>query len=331
MLTEHAGHKLWGRNRHSMITLGLIAVAMQLLPPIQNHAQSPLATPSTETSGSKKNQFDVASVKQNKSDDKPKSNFLLGPGDVYAPNGGLFSASSTPLIVYIAFAYKLTNNQLQFLRSGLPDWVSFDRFDIQARSEGSPTKDEMRLMMRSLLADRFKLTVHNETRQVPVLALLLSKPEKTGPRLRPHPNDSSCSTTLAPEPDRGSSAATSSTADGFPQTCGGPVLIPTSAPGRLSVGARNVNIGLIASALPDWGALGRPVLDRTELSGTFDFTLEWAPETHHSMASGMDTLSETSGPTFLEALQEQLGLKLEAQKGPVDFIVVDHIEHLSLN
>ena len=105
-------------------------------------------------------------------------------------------------------------------------------------------------------------------------------------------------------------------------------MMPASGPGRLSLGARNVTMGLIASALPDWGALERPVLDRTGLTGTYDFTLEWTPDTHNSATPDADT---SSGSTFLEALKEQLGLKLEAQKGPIDFIVVDHIEHPSAN
>jgi len=324
MSTGRDGYKLSAHGRHWLVMFGWIAVAMQFVPSTVSRAQLPAVASSSAVTESKL-EFDVASVKQNKSDDKPKSNFLLGPGDVYAPNGGLFSASSTPLVVYIAFAYKLTNNQLQFLRTGLPDWVTTDRFDIQARAQGDPTKDEMRLMMQSLLADRFKLTVRHETREVSVLALLLSKPEKTGPRLRPHPNDASCSTTLAIDPGH------SSVADGFPATCGGPVMMPVTGSGRLSLGARNVTMGLIASALTDWGDLGRPVLDRTGLTGTYDFTLEWAPDAHNSMTPGADTSSNTSGPTFLEALKEQLGLKLEAQKGPVNFIVVDHIEHPSAN
>lgn len=70
-----------------------------------------------------------------------------------------------------------------------------DRFDIQARAEGNPGKDQMRLMMRSLLADRFKLAIHHETRQVPAFAIVLVKPGKTGPQLQLHPNDAPCPTT----------------------------------------------------------------------------------------------------------------------------------------
>jgi hypothetical protein len=133
--------------------------------------------------------FDVASVKPDNSTEDPDSNFPLGAGDVYTPNGGFFSATNFPLVAYIAFAYKLRVDQTSYLLPELPAWTGTERFDIQARCEGNPSKDEMRLMMRSMLADRFKLVVHHETRQLPVLEVVLAKPGKTGPQLQPHSND----------------------------------------------------------------------------------------------------------------------------------------------
>src|SRR6267142_6606299 len=132
--------------------------------------------------------FDAASVKGNTTAPASarSSSFPLGPGDVYVPNAGRFRAMNFPLVAYIEFAYKLTEDQNQFLPPQLPKWVTADRFDIQASVQGSPTKDQMRLMMQSLLADRFKLAVHFETREVPVFALSLVKPGQFGPRLRPH-------------------------------------------------------------------------------------------------------------------------------------------------
>ena len=103
-------------------------------------------------------------------------------------------------------------------------------------------------------------------------------------------------------------------------------------PGRVRIGGRNVTAGLIAStlaAMPD--AADRPVLDRTGLSGTFDFTLEWAPEPNGSPTSGVASQSDQSGPTFLEALKDQLGLKLDSSTGPVDVLVMDHVERPSEN
>ena len=92
--------------------------------------------------------FDVASVKPNTSDVAPVSRFALGPGDAYIP-GGLFSAINQPVIAYIRFAFKLGQSDLL----GLPAWIYNDRFDIEARSIANPSKDQMRLMMQSLLAE----------------------------------------------------------------------------------------------------------------------------------------------------------------------------------
>jgi len=104
--------------------------------------------------------FDVASVRQNKSGpapngDAPGSNVPLGPGNVYSPTGGLVSVRNYTLLSYIAFAYKMTDGELDAFRRMAPDWVINDRFNIQARTEKSDvTKDQLRLMMRSLLAER---------------------------------------------------------------------------------------------------------------------------------------------------------------------------------
>ena len=271
-------------------------------------------------------EFDVASIKPNKSLDEPRSNFPLGPGDVYITNGGYFSATNQPLIVYISFAYKIAARQIEALQYQLPGWVTADGFDIQARASGNPTKDQMRLMMQSLLADRFNLAVHNETRQVRVYGLLLLKSGKTGPQLQPHPGGESCSTT----PPSASDETTSPTVGGiFPTLCGGILNMPPSSPGRWRIGARNVGRGVIATALEF--PLGLPVLDRTGLRGNFDFALEWTPQPDDPLQPNSDFLPDPSGPSLLQALKEQLGLKLESQRGPAEVMVVDHFEHPSEN
>jgi uncharacterized protein (TIGR03435 family) len=262
-------------------------------------------------------EFEVASVKANKSDAPPHANNPLGPGNVYSPYGGYFQAINFPLYTYILFAYKIMGNQEQFLRTQIPAWVMSDRFDIEARAEGNPDKDQMRLMMRSLLADRFKLGIHFETRQVPVFALALIKPGKTGAGLQPHPADYPCSTV----PD----ASQNQTAGQFPVLCGGLFPMPPGVPGRQHIGARRVNMEFVANSLSAMGQLERPVIDRTGLTGNFDFALEWEPE------SGANAQPDSAGPTFLEALKDQLGIKLESQKGPAEVIILDHVEHPSEN
>jgi uncharacterized protein (TIGR03435 family) len=186
----------------------------------------------------------------------------------------------------------------------------------------------MRLMIQSLLAERFRLAIHHETQQVPVFALVLAKPGKTGPKLLPHPaGDTSCSNAPPAVPSPGSAPART-VAGGFPVTCGGLAGVPPSTPGRFALGYRNVAMALIANQMTKFGQLDRPLIDQTGLTGNFDFLIEFTPELP-PCATPPDL--DTSGPTFLEALREQVGLKLIPQKGPVDVIIVDHMEHSSEN
>jgi uncharacterized protein (TIGR03435 family) len=257
------------------------------------------ANAQSQTSTAPKMKFDVASVKQNKSDARSITNFPPGPEDAYAPDGGSFSGSGVTLYQYISLAYDFTVFDYQLLKSRLPEWVLTDRFDIQARGSGNPTKAQMRLMIQSLLADRFKLAIHFETREVPVFALVLAKPGKTGPQLHPHTNEPPCSTA---------------------SPCGRFDSLP-NPPGQFRIGARDVTMGFIANVLAT-SELGRPVLDQTRLTGNFDFTLEWTP----NMPVSPDFIPDQSGPTYIEALKEQLGLKLESTRGPVQVPVIDHVE-----
>jgi len=305
------------------------------------HAQSPPPA---------KLEFDVASVRQNKSDDRPSSTFSLDNGNVYStvnksdvftPRGSYFAATNQPLWHYIAFAYNLSGTQelaLRFnyfagLSSKAPAWVtggfdvSADRFDIAARSDGSSTKDQMRLRMQALLADRFQLIVHHETRQAPVFALVLAKPGQMGAELVPHPASDSCVVEPEPADNRGSNVpAPRSAPDELPRVCGVIAHLPTVATGHIRFGGRGVTLSLLASSLPTMTGMAmipRPVIDETGLNGTFDFTLDWVLE--------FNAPSDASGPNFREALKEQLGLKLEPQRGSVDILVIDRVEHPSAN
>jgi len=279
------------------------------------------ASPQSQSPPAAPNQlaFDVASIKPNNSGGQADSNFPLGPGNVYTPTGGYFNATDYPLATYLFFAYKVKGNQQQYLLPQLPPWATSDRYDIQARAKGNPTKDQMREMMRALLSGRFKLAVHYETREVPVLAWVLAKPGQLGPRLRPHPNDAACST-AAP------SGATPLIAGGFPAPCGGIYNLPASAPGAVRVGARNVTIAFMADSMST--GVDRPMLDKTGLTGTFDFILELIDR---PQAGGNPPADAAAGPDLEEAIREQLGVKLERQKGPVEVLVVDHLERPSAN
>ncbi len=270
--------------------------------------------------------FEVASVKQDTGPFRTP-NFPLDPGEAYSVTGGRFSADFS-LPTYITFAYKLsmTQEQRQEMVAHLPKWVATDRFDIQAKATNTnPTKDQMRLMMQSLLAERFKLVVHFETKESPVLALVLAKPGKLGPKLVPHRDGPPCDAPPAPNV--------------FPPRCNGMMI--TMGVDRLAKGgSRDTTMALIASALPSMDRLGRTVVDRTGLSGRFDFVIDWTPEPNTvpppviSLDDPTPPAEEAPNPlgaSLHAALREQLGLKLEATKAPLQIIIIDHVERPSEN
>jgi uncharacterized protein (TIGR03435 family) len=291
---------------------------------------------SWEKSAGGKQQFEVASVRENKSGGPSHSNFsldngnafwVIGKDDALAPTGSLFSANNLPLMRYITFAYKLNGTQelaLRFdyyegLKLHLPEWVKDARFDIEARAPGQATKDQMRLMMQSLLVERFGLVVHWETREAPVLALVEANPGKPGPQLVPHPASDDCGKTQFPEGSGESTLAIHA----LPIPCGEIAHLPPSAPGSHRFGGRNVPLAMLAPSMPmqtGLVTLSRPVIDETGLTGGFDFWMEWTPE------DASEVNNQESGGTFQDALKQQLGLKLKPDKGAVEVLVIDHVE-----
>jgi uncharacterized protein (TIGR03435 family) len=297
---------------------GLLCLAglIALVPPTAGGlcAQEPM----TAQASVAKLEFEVASVKQDKSDVETNGTFPLGPGNVFTPSGGSFSFTNVPLIDYIAFAYKMNPRPLTEMQHHLPEWVTSDRFDIRAKTDKKDaTKDEVRLMMRALLAERFKLVVHDETHQVPVFVLMLAKPGKTGPELQVHPADSSCSTDPSGQPESAKMQI----------PCGGNFGIPADGPGQRKVAGRNITLETLVIGISNWGGLGRPVLDQTGLTGKYDFSLDWTPDP----PAGASAVEDALGPSFQAALKEQLGLKLVATKGPSTTLIIDRVDRPSGN
>jgi uncharacterized protein (TIGR03435 family) len=327
-MTTQVALKLCFGKRLFLLLAGLAAVVLPVTAGVvdarEGRAQSPMATLSSSPT-EKKLGFEVASVRQNKTNDKASMNVDPTPGDGMVPTGGLYSARNIVLVQYIAFAYKLTNQQLRSAVSQVP-WVSEVRFDIEARAEGNPTKDQYRSMMQSLLADRFKMAVHFETRQVPLFALVLVKPGRLGPQLRLHRADDPVCTTPAAAL-RGPAPVD---AEGFPERCGGPQSMKPSVPGRMKSGGRDVLMSRFAAILTGVGVVDRPMVNHTGLQGTVDYSLEWI-QVAANVPFGAEFHPDESAPTFEEALKEQLGLKMVPEKGPVDFFIVDHVEHASEN
>jgi uncharacterized protein (TIGR03435 family) len=263
------------------------------------HAQTPDQKPLT---------FEVASVKPNGSNTTPTAAFALGPGDAYVP-GGLFTATNQPLIVYIRFAYKLSQSAQSDVLN-LPAWVYDERFDVAARAQGTPSKDQMRRMMQSLLSERFKLRLHTERRTQSVFDLMLVKPGALGPQIQ-RTADGTC--TPAPRLQLP------------PIPCGSVGPVPAAVAGRGRIVANGATIARIASFLMNpFTGVDRPVVDGTGLTGAFDMSIEWSLA--QDSAQPATAPLEDNGPTFLQALREQLGLKLEPTKGPIDVLVIDHIE-----
>jgi uncharacterized protein (TIGR03435 family) len=269
--------------------------------------------------------FDVVSVKQNAGDPLNGHTNIPLSGDRFTPTGGLLDMADVPLGTYIMFAYKLTGDQTTEVRHELPKWALANRYDIEGRASGNPTKDQYRLMMQSLLASRFSLAVHYENRDAPVFALELAKPGKFGPKLREHPANLSCPTTVTD-----AARQNPINPDGFPATCGYLSYEPSHAPGEFRVGASGVTMKQIASFLSSSEVFGtyRPVIDRSGLTGTYDLLVEFSSDMPPQDAPYPQ---DPNGPSFVTALKDQLGLKLESTTAAIPFFVIDHIEEPSPN
>jgi uncharacterized protein (TIGR03435 family) len=254
--------------------------------------------------------FEVASIKPNTSDAPPSSRFPLGPGDAYVA-GSLFSATNQPLINYIRFAFGRSQGEL--LR--LPSWVYDERFDIQARAAREATKDEMRLMIRALLAVRFSLAWHVEQREESVLELVVAKPGELGPQLTRHASDQPCGQD-APRADP--------KFDAIPCGAG---LVSATSPGRSSISGRAEPLAKLAGLLSNnsFAGVDRVVVDRTGLTGPFDFTVEWAVPVR-SVEPLSRPLGDDAGPPLDVAIRRQLGLTLRPTRARVEVLVIDSVE-----
>jgi uncharacterized protein (TIGR03435 family) len=191
--------------------------------------------------------------------------------------------------------------------SGGPEWVNSDLWDILAKTPGTirPRVDEQMAMLRQLLADRFKCTFHREQREFPIFALTLTP---RGPKLK--------ATTISPE-----------------ATPTGPPLVAfVVAPGEVRLPARYTTMQEFASLLTRTSQVSeRPVVDRTGLTDRYDFDLAFAPDDSLWPGGQYPRPGTTEKPPLFQAMQEQLGLKLEPTRGPIDVLVIDHAERPTPN
>jgi uncharacterized protein (TIGR03435 family) len=280
-----------------------LAIALPIVLGIFGASALRAQTPAIDSKGMS---FEVASVKPNNSGD--------GRMRMQIQPGGRINLDNVTLRLMIRNAYRIQEFQVV----GGPDWLASDRFDVAARAEGNPSSDQIGMMLQKLLEDRFRLKAHHETRDLPVYSLVPVRSDGTkGPQLRS--SDLDCSAfRRGNEPPPGPGLA--------PPQCGFKM-------GFGSIHAQGVTMEALASSLSM--RLNSVVLDRTGLSGNLDIDLTWTPEQLPSRAPGTPAdqpvtvngaAIDPNGPSLFTAVQEQLGLKLESTKGPVDVLVIDHAE-----
>jgi len=310
------------------------------------------ARPQWEIAAGGTMKFEAATIRRDSSGKFKKPSFALSADDGFPPADGHFHADF-PLAVYIQFAYKqwFTQKQMSALLASLPKWVLTDTYEIEARATSSmskptgsttptsaaPTKDQMRLMLQSLLVERFGLRAHFETRQQPVFLLTLARPGKMGPRLHTHAPDcnvvaqtrDAASKTTPEKATAAKSAAGKSSAakEIFPPLCLDQALVTIPQPNHVKrTGARNMPMAVLAMYLPTMGDLDRPVVDRTGIASGVDFSLEFTPEAFLPMNTGVEADADTPTVSFQDTLSNQLGLVLVPAKAAVEVLVVDHVE-----
>ena len=299
-MTARAARKTDLSRKPLLITAGLVALAVPILSGIVNAKQSQAESQAQNTPAAAL-VYDVASIKPNRDADEIVR-------ITYAPDG--FTATGVTLQMLIRSAYDVQDYQI----SGAPKWVNSEKYNVEAKLDPlaaeqlrklvfDQRKIERNHILQGLLADRFNLGLHRETRELPIYALVIAK---NGPKLR-----ESKSNDLEPHITRAR---------------------------RGQITGEGSSMSSLARLLTH--ALGRAVQDKTGLRDLYDFTLTWSPSQEefpgsesHDNQQGSDSMHppEGLGPSIFTAIQEQLGLKLESQKGPVEILVIDHAEKPSEN
>jgi uncharacterized protein (TIGR03435 family) len=275
IMANRVGQQLNRAKKFLLASAGVAALAAPLTIGL-------VCSPPTQAQTASSQAFDVASVKPTKP----------GTADFHffrAPNHGI-DASNVPLATFILSAYKLKGVQL----TGGPDWIHKEHYDIIAKAPPNATNDQIPQMLQTLLADRFKLVAHRDTKVLPVLALAVAKGgPKFGEVKENRPGD-------------------------------GDFYI-----GRGRLSGQAVTMQDLADILV--GQVDRIVLDKTGLSGKFDIQLQWTPDVNTAPQSDREAAPDTDGPSLASALSDQLGLRFEATRAPVPILVIDHVEKPTAN
>lgn len=247
--------------------------------------------------GLKGQEFEAASIKPS----PPMGAGMVRMGVQMMP-GGRVSMSGVTAKFLIQQAYGVRDFQI----AGGPDWMGSERYDITAKPEGAATPEQVKVMIQALLADRFKLQFHRETKELPTYVLVVAK---GGPKF--HESE------VVEGPDK-------------------PKGTRMSMNGRGQFNLERAPMAALANQLAQ--VLGRSVIDKTGLPGNYDFELKWTPD---ESTPGMARMAVGDGPpppsdagagtSIFTALQDELGLKLESTKGPVEILVIERAQKASEN
>jgi uncharacterized protein (TIGR03435 family) len=246
---------------------------------------------------------------------------------------GQMTFTNVSLSMLVSVAYDVKDYQVH-----CPDWMNSARFDIVAKVPKGATEDDTRVMMQNLLAERFKVKIHKDSKEMPIYALTVGK---NGIKMQESPKEAPPDPNTSPDgprPDAGPAGGRMGPPqrdkDGFPVLRGGRGNLISMGPGgKLQMVGGRVTMPMLCNTLGN--QLGRPVVDMTGLKAEYDYKLEFSAE-GLAMMKGMPAPppgamhgpeeGSESGPNLITAVQEQLGLRLESRKGPVDYIVDDSAE-----
>ncbi len=240
--------------------------------------------------------FEVASVKISSGG---RLSMKGGPGTT-DPERIIYT--NVPLKRILLTAYDIRDYQLD-----APDFLDTLRFDINAKIPAGATREQFQRMLQDLFVARFHLRVHRESKEVPIYALLIAK---NGPKIKPGSSG-------PPDEEQVATMRGNEGRDGFPVlSLAAPGLVIETRNGRARITAKDIPLAKFADLLSD--DAGRPVLDKTGLEGNYSFTVYFTPES-----------STDGGEPFLSAaLPQQLGLRLEPRKAPIEMLIVDHVERV---
>jgi uncharacterized protein (TIGR03435 family) len=212
--------------------------------------------------------------------------------------GGRLSAKNVTVAWMLKTAYHVEPFQIV----GVPAWGNTERFDVEAlAADGTAKPDQMRQMLQTLLAQRFQLAMHRENREQPIFSLVVAK---NGPKLAKAKHDTCAESTME-------------------SPCGGFRIA-----NRSRMFGNTVTVGQFAAELTYM--MGRMVVDKTGIAGLYDIRVEWTPE-HFGPEPGTEIKPDEANGTLFTAVQEQLGLRLQSEKAPVETVVVDRVSHPTAN